>query len=507
MTDRQAEVIALLSRPATHGGAAVEIVETHAALVFLAGGTALKMKRAVRYDYLDFTAVETRRAMLERELELNRPAAPEIYRDVVAVTEGPEGLRIGGDGPAVDWVLRMARFDAADELSAMADRGALDTRLAFRLGRAVAELHRHAPVRIADGAALTGEIVAELEAAFATMEDALGARRTGELAAAIGRAQAAQAPLLARRGARGHVRRCHGDLHLGNMVMIGDRPVPFDALEFDERLATCDVAYDLAFLLMDMLHRGLRAEANTAFAAWAAAMCGTEDAGIAALPLFLALRAGIRAMVLVQTDRAADRPGRSDAEARRYLGEALAHLAPPAPRLVAIGGRSGTGKTTMARRLAPCLGPGIGALHLASDVERKTMLGVDPLAPLPAEAYGAAVSRRLYARLLARAETALAAGSPVVIDATFLERGPRAEVADLAARRGLRLDGLWLEAPEATLLARVVARRGDASDADAAVVAGQPAVTDPGPGWRRIDARGCAGAVVARLAGALDLAF
>ena len=478
----QTEVVRFLSDPATHGGAAVERVETHGALVFLAGDEALKIKRAVRYDYMDLSTPERRHAMLARELELNRPAAPEIYRDLVAITREGAGLALGGTGEPVEWALRMWRFPAGDELEAVAARGGLDDRLAADLGHAVGAYHRAAPGRAADGAALIGEILDELGRVFGAMPRVLEAPRIARFDEAARAMLARVGPLLTARGAGGHVRRCHGDLHLRNLVLIGGRPVPFDALEFDERLGTCDVLYDLAFLLMDLDHRGLRRAANITLAAWLRDADGAEDAGLAALPLFLAVRAAIRAMVLVQTDAAKGTVGVSDAEARRYLEEAVAALSPPPARLVAVGGLSGSGKTVLARGLAPRLGLAPGAVHLRSDLER-------PGPPGTAD-YSAAGRAAVYDRMLARAETMLAAGWPVLLDATFLDPADRARAEALATRAGVDFVGLWLTAPAACLLARVAARRGDASEADEAVVRAQLARAPSGGGWRALDASG-----------------
>ncbi len=490
MADDQSEVIRFLMDPATYGGAKPEHVETHGAHVFLAGDVALKMKRAAKYDYMDFSTLALRERMLRRELELNRPAAPEIYRDVLPVTRQAGRLALGGSGEPVDWVLRMWRFPKASELCEVAARGGLDDRLAEALGHQLADYHARAPLRMADGAALIVAILDELDAAFATMVSDLGGARLARLRRAARAALEAVAPLLRARGAHGHVRRCHGDLHLGNLVLIDGRPVPFDALEFDEELGTCDVLYDLAFLIMDLRHRGLARAANLTLNAWLLSRDGMEDAGLAALPLFLAVRAAIRAMVEVQTDRAAGHPGQSRDDARAYLDEALAVLSPAPPRLVAVGGVSGTGKTTLCRRLAPEIGAAPGAVHLRSDLERKRLAGVDALARLPDEAYGKAADDAVYARLLDRAETLLAAGRTVLLDATWLAPDRRVSSEALARRAGTAFTGLWLEAPEAVLKARVTRRRGDASDADAGVVSRQMQVVTGATDWRRINAAG-----------------
>ena len=498
MPDDQDAVIDFLSDPATHGGAPVEHVQTHGAHVFLAGDAAYKIKRAVRYDYMDFSTLAARERMLRRELELNRPAAPGIYRDVVPITREGAALAFDGDGPPVEWVLRMRRFPEGAELSAVAARGALTDAMAEDLGHVVAAYHAQAPRREDDGTARMRAVVSELENTLGGMGDRLGA---GRVSAFSQRARALlnpHAPLLSRRSREGRVRRCHGDLHLRNLALVDGRPVPFDALEFNEDLATCDILYDLAFLVMDLQHRGHDRAANIVLNAWLFDAAGAEDAALAALPLFLALRAGIRAMVTVQADAAAGRAGASDADARAYMDYALEVLEDTPPRLVAVGGLSGTGKSTLSRRLAPGIGRAPGAVHLRSDLERKALFGVDPQDRLPDDAYSAAAGQAVYDRLLARAETILGAGQSALLDATFLSPPQRDAAAALADRAGVPFHGLWLEAPDTTLAERVRARRGDASDADIAVLTRQLERDIGAVSWARLDASGALDDTVAR---------
>ncbi len=487
----QEEAMAFLGSPAAFGGTGpVERLDTHGAVIFLSGDAALKLKRAVRYDYMDLSTPEKRRTLLERELELNAPAAPTIYREVLPVTRGPEGLRLGGEGEALDWVLRMRRFRAEDELEAVAERGALDGALADEIGRMVARYHEAAPVREEAGARLIGEILDELGRVFADFPGAAGMERVSDWSTASRAALAAAAPLLDARGRGGHVRRGHGDLHLRNIVLVEGRPVPFDALEFDERLGTCDVLYDLGFLLMDLLHRGLGAAACRALSEYLLAARGREDAGLAALPLFLSARAAIRAMVLLQTDAARGRAGASAAEIGAYLGEAMTALAPRPARLVAVSGFSGTGKTVLARALAPGLGAKPGAVHLSTDLERKAARGLDATERLSGAAYSEAARGEVYAALIRRAETILRAGHSVVIDGAFLESERRHEVERLAARLGVPAAFFWLAAPQDVLEARVAGRKGDASDADLSVLRRQFSLDLGEMRWRRLDASG-----------------
>jgi hypothetical protein len=488
------EIVTFLSSPETHGTRErVEVVQTHAALVFLAGRDAYKIKRPVRYDYLDFSTREKRRAMLRRELDLNRPAAPEIYLGLVPVTREADGrLALDGSGEVVEYCLHMRRFPDGAELSEVARRGALTTDLAEDIGRTVADYHARAEIRNANGRTLVRDIAAELDSAFAGMTDVLGAERIATFNRRVSAAVQAQGALLAARGRAGHVRRGHGDLHLGNMVLLKGRPVPFDALEFDERLGTLDVLYDLAFVVMDLLHRDFPVAANAVLGSYLFA-ADTPDHldGLALLPLFLGLRAGIRAMVSVQAGRLSGDDGEDAfATAREYLHHACDHLAPPPARLVAVGGYSGTGKTSLSRRLAPRIGPAPGAIHLRSDLERKALFGVSPRTRLPSRAYTEEVGRQVYGRLLDKADRILAAGHAVVLDAVHARAEERDALAQMARRRGVPFAGLWLEAERDVLVERVSQRHGDASDADAAVVRRQLSLGISAPEWIHIEAGG-----------------
>ena len=301
----------------------------------------------------------------------------------------------------------------------------------------------------------------------------------------------ANAALLDLRARHGCVRLCHGDLHLRNIVLQNGRPVLFDAIEFDDTLATVDVLYDFAFLLMDLWYRGLERHANECFSTYASAAMSTEAlGGLSALPLFLSVRAAVRAMVAL--DRLGvcheDERDAISREARAYLDLANRLLETREPILVAVGGCSGTGKTTLAGALAPRIGHAPGALHLRSDVERKRMFGVDPLEPLPRQAYSGETTEKVYKRLCNRAEQALKAGHSVIVDAAFLEAQHRRWVEEIAAKAGVGFTGVWLRAPQEQLVERVTARRNDASDANAAVVMQQMARFTNGTNWETLNA-------------------
>lgn len=462
----QAEAAAFLA-----GLSGAEAVETHISAVFVGPGTAWKMKKAVALGFLDFTRIEDRERFCRRELELNRPHAPGIYRDVVPITRGPGGrLREGGDGPAVEWLLRMAPIPADGFL----DRAAPDPPLLDAMADAVAAMHEAAERVSVDtpavmAAILDGNVPSALRAG-------LPAPRVEAWAGAARAELARIAPVLAARGAQGFVRRGHGDLHLGNLCLWDGRPTLFDALEFDEALARIDVGYDLAFLLMDLDLRHGRAAANRVLNRYVAR---NGDGGIVAgLPFWLSLRAMIRAHVEAARGR----------DWAALLAAAEAHLHPAPPRLVAIGGLQGTGKSTLARALAPALGRCPGALVLRTDEARKRRFGLAPEQRLPPEAYAEAVSRTVHAEVFAMAGAALAAGQAVVLDAVFLDPAQRAAAEQVAREAGLAFDGFWLEAPIGVLRARITGRSGDASDATEAVLL-RAAAVDPGPiTWHRLAA-------------------
>lgn len=502
------EVVRFLSDAHSYGESGpVERVETHCAVVFLIGTRALKLKKPVRFAYLDFSSPALRHAALARELELNRRTAPMIYRRLLAVTREPCGrLALGGEGEPVDWVLEMVRFDEAGRLDHVADRGGLTERIADALADAVSAAHRDAPV-LSDGSfggvaanRRLCDIAARELAQFAgKVFDAAGIAR---IDSALRAAVALNAALLDRRMRAGFVRRCHGDLHLGNVVLIEGRPVLFDAIEFSEDIGTMDVLYDLAFLLMDLSHRGLPAIASRVFNRYLE-NCPLAEAeamldGLALMPFFIAYRAIVRAHVEART-------GAPDA-ARRYFAEAATHLDPPPPRLIAIGGLSGSGKSTLARALAPRLGRAYGALILRSDVARKRLCGVAPETRLPDEAYRAEMSAAVYGRLYAWTARALAAGETVLLDAVFTRPEDRAAAEAVAERAGASFSGLWLQAPRQTLTDRIEARSGDASDATRAVVERQLQEDTGRIAWSAVDMSGSLetglGRALAYLAGA-----
>jgi len=486
--DPQRDVIAFLSQAAAHGqppGKPVETVRTHASMVFLCGDSALKLKQAVRYSYLDYSTPDRRRDACQAELKLNRRTAPELYLAVRPIVRGADGRLAWDDGEPVDWVVAMRRFPADALFDRMAERGALTPDLMAQLTEAIAAFHAAAATTAAHGgqsamASLIADNIANL------VKAGFGAAKVETLRVAHEAALQRLGALLDRRRADGRVRQCHGDLHLGNICLYQGRPTLFDAIEFDPAIYTIDVLYDLAFLLMDLRHRRLDGFASLVFNRYLDATA--DDDGIAALPLFMSLRAAIRAHVAAAA-------GRKDAGS--YFELAANLLAPAPPRLIAIGGLSGTGKTTLAAALAPDIGIAPGARVLRSDIVRKRLFNVSPTTRLPPQAYDDSAARRVFQALNDDAARMLGAGYSVILDAVAARPEQRQAFAEVARAAGVPFTGIWLEAPRPALEQRITDRRGDASDATIAVLKAQLGY-DLGPiDWHRLDAGGYPAATLA----------
>jgi len=453
-------------------------IDTHGAVVFLVGDRAYKLKRAVKFPYMDFSTADRRAAMCAAEIAINRQLAPEIYLGVVAVRRGVGGkLALSELGKpaadAVDWLVVMRRFDEDGLFDHLAARGGLTAQLMTALAARIARFHDGLPA-IASGFCGPDDYRQSVAADVRQMceqGDRLDPTISEALAEAMPKALEPLVELATRRVTAGAVRRCHGDLHLRNIVLIDGRPVPFDAIEFSAKIANIDVLYDLAFALMDLQHRGLRPLASRLLNEWlwrVGELPGApHDEALALLPLFLSRRASIRAYVDSSITAVS---GGDNAPARAYQRTALDFLQPAPPRLLAIGGLSGSGKTTRALELAPAIGRSPGAVVVRSDVERKRLARVALEERLPPGSYTPESSTRVYAAILARAERALRAGHSVVLDAVFVRPGEREAAEALARKVGVPFEGIWLDVPKEVAQARVAARQSDASDATPAVV-------------------------------------
>jgi len=487
--DDQQAATALLADPATHGTAcAVDTMETHISRIFLAGDRAYKMKRAVKLPYADFSTPELRLAACRKEVELNAETAPGLYLGVRRIVRIPGGgLALDGQGELVDAAVEMKRFDQSVLLDRMAVAGALTPALMTDTARMIVRFHRGAPViHKGTGAANVAGVLDINRAGFGTSH----VFREDEVAAFDGLFRASlvrHAALLDRREAAGKVRRCHGDLHLRNICLLDGKPRLFDCIEFNDRIATVDILYDLAFLLMDLWHRGFPDLANLVTNRYLDE--ADDEDGFILLPFFMAVRAAVRAHVTAT--QAKEAGGRTDglvAEARSYFDLAKALLGGRPPRLIAIGGLSGTGKTTIAEALAAHVGAPPGARIVESDRVRKAMHGVPPETRLPDKAYRPEISEKVYRDMAWRAGLILSQGGSVVADAVFDRPDDRERISRQAAERGLPFLGVWLEADPAVLWRRVSDRKGGPSDATVDILSRQLQRNVSGISWRRIDA-------------------
>jgi len=465
-------------------------VDTHASTVFLKPDRVYKIKRAVRLPYLDYSTLEKRRRACEEEVAVNRRYAPKLYRRVVPITDGAKGPEIGGKGDVIEWAVEMARFDERQTFDHLAARDRIAPQLVEQLAGAICTAHQNSETSAGrEWLASLPRIIDRNTEAF-RVQPTFDTSDVERLHAASVMQFTSHLPLLRRRAAAGRVRRCHGDAHLANIALIDDRPVLFDAIEFDPVIATTDVLYDLAFPLMDLLHFDQYAAANRLLNGYLEQTWSETAETLCLLPLFLSIRAAIRANVLLIRYEQSNGNAALLAEARAYFALALSLMAPGKPHLFAIGGRSGTGKSVLAHNIAARTLPLPGAVLLRSDVIRKELFGIAPLVPLPETAYAPAITERVYRVMLERAQAVLAQGFSVVLDAAFLKESERALLPPLATATGVPYSGVFLFAETSVRLARIAARHNDASDASRDVALFQDGIDCGRIDWTAVDAGG-----------------
>ena len=486
--DQQA-VTALLRNPATYGETgSVEVIETHISRIFLVGQRAYKMKRAVKLPYVDFSAPALRLAACEKEVELNSKTAPGLYLGVRRIMREADGkLAFDGTGQMVDAAIEMVRFDQSKLLDRMATAGELTPALMTAVARMIVSYHRAAPtIHNGSGSSNLAGVLDINEAGFATSHVFAKAEVTS-FAKAFRTTLARHSGLLDRREAAGKVRRCHGDLHLRNICLFDGEPRLFDCIEFNDQIASIDVLYDLAFLLMDLWHRGFPQLANLVMNRYLDE--ADDEDGFVLLPIFMAVRAAVRAHVTAtQVEEGSADSDKLSAEARSYFDLARTLLQETPPRLVAIGGLSGSGKTTVAEALAPHIGAPPGARIVESDRIRKAMHGVPAETRLPDKAYRPGVSKRVYREMAWRAGLILAEGGSIVADAVFDRPSDRDRIEKAAQDRGVAVAGFWLDADPLVLWQRVSERKGGPSDATIDILSRQLQRNATQSSWRKINA-------------------
>ncbi|HET8637274.1 MAG TPA: AAA family ATPase [Acidobacteriaceae bacterium] len=455
----------------------VELIETHISTVLLGGDYAYKLKKPVNLGFVDFTRLDQRHYYCTEELRLNRRLAPRVYLDVVAVTEDAAGPRFGDAARVVDWAVKMRRFPQSALLGKRAQNKVLEPDLIERLAAMLAGFHAGAPVATDSYGAperITRRALENFEALAHTFTTEEQEARLQRLYSWTQEAAQRLAPVFEQRRRQGHVRECHGDLHLDNIILWEGELAAFDCIEFAPDLRWIDTANDIAFTIMDLHFHAQPAAAHHLLNAYLE-NSGDYDA-LALIPFYSVYRALVRAKIdalLLEEHTAPETRRTTMARMERYLALAE-HLARPAPAaLVITYGVSGSGKSTAAQALVQRL----GCIRLRSDVERRRLMGLGKHAPtgstLDGGAYTREQTRQTYARLHMLAGHVLAAGFVSVVDATFLDQAQRRCFADLAKERNAKFVILDLETSPAQLRARLVQRRAagrDVSEADLEVL-------------------------------------
>jgi uncharacterized protein len=489
-SETQESVFAFLTNPATHP--LVHRIDTHGASVFLEGDRALKIKRSVRFPYLDYSTLERRKAACEEEISVNRRFAPQIYRRVVPITQGRDGsLSIDGDGTPIEYAVEMNRFDEHQTIDHLVKAGEPDRDLVDAIAGAIAASHAVAPLAPAEPWISSIPVLIKGNTAAFRSADCFPKACIDDLDAASQTAFIGIRELLERRGRQGYVRRCHGDLHLANIVLIERKPVLFDAIEFDPTIASVDALYDLAFPIMDFIHYERQVAANALLNGYLKATSEENLDGLATLPLFMSLRAAIRANVLLaRLSRTSHDKADVTQSAQKYFKLAQQLIHPPPPTLVAVGGLSGTGKSVLARALAPAVMPQPGAVVLRTDVMRKQQFGVNEKDRLPESAYQPEITQKIYDLVVQQAARILVQDHSVVVDAVSARQSERAAIRDAAHRLNARFVGLFLQTDLGTRQSRVGRRESDASDATPEIAALQEKYDTGRLDWAVIDASG-----------------
>ncbi|MFO7276468.1 MAG: AAA family ATPase [Pseudomonadota bacterium] len=470
----------LSPRAYAHPVTRIEVVETHVSWVLMTGELAYKLKKPVRFPFLDFSTPELRARFCDEELRLNRRFAPGLYISVVPVTRTADGeVRMGGEGERIDSAVCMRQFDSSQELDRLLAAGSIEPAELREFGAELADIHAKLPVAKPDDGfgtprRIRDTILANLEECLDACRDTKAAARLFELRAPLTEALEKRAALMQERLVAGRVRECHGDLHTRNVVRLEGRLVAFDCLEFDPALRWIDVADELSFLFSDLLAESHPGHAHALLDGYLE-RSGDHQACLLLAP-YGAHRALVRAKVSALSARGTeDGTKRSELLTRveAYVRCARELLAPARPMLVLTSGLSGSGKTWLARRLAPRL----RAVHLRSDVERRRGREAAAQNRGPSEPgagrYTRAATAQVYARLAERARDVLGGGISTIVDATFLRREDRMLFRELAHALQVPLFVVRCTAPDRVLRERIESRMregNDPSEADVAVL-------------------------------------
>lgn len=482
-------LVAAMSRPEfySHHPDRVELVQTHISYVFFAGEHVYKIKKPVRFAFLDFSSIDSRRHFCHEEVRLNRRLAGDVYRGVCGIVPSGNGFALApaDASGAVEYAVHMRRLPADRVLTQLIDRGEATAELIDRIAARVAAFHATADAgpavaRGGDPARIAELMDADFREVAALHGDTISAEDDAAIQAWCHGALRTHDALLRQRQATGRIRDGHGDLHAAHVYSVDDDVVIIDCVEFNPAFRHRDVAADIAFLAMSLEYRE-RSDFATRFVSSYATAAADPDAGTL-VPFYACQRAYIRGKVDSLKARepeidAADRAVARDS-ARRHFALALRYTWSDVRALVVVCGLSGTGKSTVAAALAART----GFAHINSDRVRKQLAGLRPTERGGAGLYTPARNAATYAAMYGAAADALAHGGGAILDATFLRRRDRDAAREVAARAGVPILFVECRADEESVRRRLAerARRGDdASDADWAVYAMQRRTQEP----------------------------
>ncbi len=465
----------------------IDRLETHISWVILTGSYAYKIKKPVNLGFLDFTSLAARRHYCDEELRLNRRLAPDMYLETVAITGEPRRPIVGGDGPAIEYAVKMREFAQSALLDGAIARGEVSVPAIEALARKLAAFHAALPPKLATADAAAAAALAPALDNFRQVLQRVDAPADITALTAVRdwtlREHGTHAGQFAERGVAGRVRECHGDLHLGNIALIDCEPTPFDCIEFNPALRWMDTISEVAFLVMDLEAHGRR---DLAYVFLNIYLEHSGDyAGVSVLPFYLVYRAMVRAKVSLirggQRGAASDESQCALAAFRRYLALAVLYTNPRRGAVIITHGLSGSGKTTLTQSMLSAL----GAIRVRSDIERKRLHGFESLAHTGSAPgtgiYATDSTARTYALLARHARDIAGAGYPVIVDASFLKHAQRAAFRTMAHKLGVPFVIANVTAPHDVLRARVAARAaqgGDASEATLAVLEAQISARD-----------------------------
>ncbi len=479
----------------------IQQIETHGATVLLGRKRAIKIKKPVKYDHMDFSTPEQRRRFCEHEVTLNQRTASELYIGVFGIyLTDDHKISLAGSGTPIDYFIKMNRFSDEDRLDNFIEREGISEILGENLCTEISKFHLGiAPIKqldaIPDFHSVIDQNFTQLDEhcpVLFNLDDVQTYRGN------LHETYKTLKPLEKIRINDGWIRAGHGDLHLQNICMVEGKPLLFDAIEYEDDFVVGDVLYDVSFLLMDLWQKKQKLAANQIFNKYLIQMGWIKTpkflASLALLPFFLSMRSGIRTHVAAsrytQSQNTNDKIQYADV-AVDLLKDSKAFLETHAPVVIAIGGFSGSGKSTLAANLSHYIGDAPGALRIRSDVIRRLLIGWDDYSPMPQTAYTVAQSIAVYAHMKEIATQAVTAGHSVIIDAVLDRHEDRNDFSLLAQGLGAEFTGLWLSVDEHVMSERIEGRTRDASDATVEVMQAQmarnpDAVTD----WINLDASG-----------------